>query len=658
MNISLLFESHLRQRLISGGAPFVFLETSAFDRENKNSFLFNDFVDILVFNYQDSPERFFRRINACLEQGLWLCGYFSYEFGYALEPALRSLLPRHSHPLAWLAVSREPTVIAQKRPPFIPTRNTSHCGRDSALRQPERQNAAAVRPQSFISNNHDSPLTSPRLNYRVEKITPNITQQEYSEGIKRIKQCLREGYSYQVNFTFKMNFDFRGDVFSFYVDLRRSQPTPYAALIHTGSETILSLSPELFFRTDGRQIITRPMKGTIPRGLSLKDDARAAKMLQASQKTRAENVMIVDLLRNDLGRVADKVWVPRLFSIEQHRTLYQMTSTIQARLKKDAGFKEIFSSLFPCGSVTGAPKIKTMEIIKELEKEPRGVYTGAIGYISPKRVSCFNVAIRTIRLKKDRGELGIGGGIVYDSLDKEEYKEALLKAQFFMKGFPELKLIETMRWSREEGYFLLDRHLERLKNSCRYFSVPLSVAKLKQELEKTICCQKGPLKVRVLLGLKGGVDIEKEPLADTPLPVRVIISRARIDPDNCFLYHKTTQRDLYSKESREAKARGLFEVIYLNVYGELTEGATTSIFLLKNGRLYTPPLYCGLLPGVLREHLLAEGQAEESVLRLDDLREAEGIFVGNSLRGLLPAELVSQAPEVKGSPKVQLSGRM
>ena len=597
MNISELKQSYQNK-------PFVFLETALIDKENQNSLLFTNFSDILTFHDQDDPHVFFKKVEDYLAKGYWVCGYFSYEFGYFLEPALKDLREKSSLPLAWLGVSRSPNIINRKD----------------------------------LKRNLNA--ESPSLSYSVKNVCPNITEKEYSHALGRIKEYLEEGFSYQVNHTFKMKFDFQGDLFGFYLNLRRAQPTPYLAFINDGNNQVLSFSPELFFRIAHNQIITRPMKGTALRGLTLEEDQKRKNWLAQSEKIGAENVMIVDLLRNDLGRISEKVWVPRLFEIEQYHTLFQMTSTISARLMNNLSLFDIFSSLFPSGSVTGTPKIKTMKIIKELEKEPRGVYTGAIGYISPQGKSCFNVAIRTISLNEGKAQLGIGGGIVYDSLERSEYREALLKATFLTKKFPEFSLIESILWGPAKGYYLLDLHLGRLARSSEYFSIPLDTKKLKNALKKYERNLKEKCKIRVLVDMDSEVKIEKEPLPDISQPVKVKISTQRIKSGDCFFYHKTTNRQFYDCERKQALKEGFFEAIFLNTKGELSEGTSTNIFLLKEGILYTPKLSSGLLPGVLREKLISEGRVRECTLYFKDLKEADKIYIGNSVRGLMGAEVI------------------
>lgn len=601
-----LSQKKVKELLSSAAAPFVFLESAVCDSENNNSFFFCDFTDIITFNYQDDPDTFFRKIEGYLKKGYWISGYFSYEFAYSLDPALKKLISPTGGPLAWLGVSLHPVVI---------------------------QN------QGYETEN------SKKKAYKVTNITSNLSADEYVAYIKKIKNFLEQGLTYQVNFTFKIRFDFAGSISDFYFNLRRAQPTPYTAFINTGENSILSFSPELFFRMKNGKVLSRPMKGTICRGLTMAQENKNKTWLRTNKKIKAENVMIVDLLRNDLGRVSERVWVTKLFNVEKYRTVYQLTSTIESKLKKNIKLKEIFSALFPCGSVTGAPKIKTMEIINSLEKEPRGIYTGAIGYISPRRKACFNVAIRTIVLSKGRGEMGVGGGIVYDSSAKKEYQEALLKAKFFKEKFPRFSLIESILWEKNKGYFLLGGHLKRLNNSCGYFLIPLDFKELKsrlRQLERSLRpINQSRIKVKILVSTEGKIRIQQDNLPEINAPVKVKLNSRKINPRNIFIYHKTTHRSIYDRERQKILEQGFFETVFTNNRGELTEGTITNIFLLKKGILHTPALESGVLPGVLRENLLNEGRAKETVLFPEDIKKADKIYIGNSVRGLLEARIES-----------------
>ena len=575
--------------------PFVLLEAAEKSSEDKKTLLFERFEDIITFCSGENIKEFFKKIEHYLDEGYWIAGYFSYEFGYFLEPEL--FKDKDSkQPLAWLGVCKKPQEYGVQEP--------------------------------FSKKN-------PELFYSIKNIKPNITKEEYSLGVKNIKEHLQEGDTYQVNHTFKMKFDFEGDPLGMYLDLRRIQPTPYLSLINTGEENILSFSPELFFKIKEGTIVSRPMKGTMSRANTTDEEERLKKGFKESEKIKAENVMIVDLLRNDIGRISEKVSVTSLFDIEKHSTLYQMTSTIKGKLHNGVSVEDIFAALFPCGSVTGAPKIRTMQIIQGLEKEPRGVYTGAIGYISPKRKACFNVAIRTAVINGNKGEMGVGGGVVYDSNEKEEYQEALLKAKFLTEKFTPFSLIETIKWDKEKGYIFLEEHINRLQNSCKYFSIPLDEEKIKDSLARQEKEFHQDTRVRVLVDREGAIAIDVQPLFSVGRSPKIVISSKRIDRNNIFLYHKTTQRSLYEQELKTARENGFFEVIFMNKREELTEGSFTNIFIEKEGKLITPPVSAGLLEGVYRQYLLSQGLAQEGVVRIKDLCGADKIYVGNSVRGLI-----------------------
>jgi para-aminobenzoate synthetase/4-amino-4-deoxychorismate lyase len=582
-------------------SPFVLLETSAFDKANKQSYFFTDFLKTITFYHNDNPQDFFNKIDECLQSGLWLAGYFAYEFGYYLEPALYSLRKKDKVPLAWLGVCHKPITI-----------------------------------KHLSSDDHKT------TSYAMGRLAPNISYREYCLGIGKIKRYLKEGLTYQVNFTFKNKFNFKGDSIDFYLNAKKTQPTAYTSFINTGDVHVLSFSPELFFRLKGERIIVKPMKGTVGRGLSESDDRQKRNWLEKDKKARAENIMIVDLLRNDLSRFSKQVKTTRLFETEKHRTLYQLTSTVEAVLKKNAKISDIFFSLFPSGSVTGAPKINTMMLINDLEKEPRGVYTGAIGYMK-KNEACFNVAIRTVELRGGKGKVGVGGGIVDDSKANLEFREACLKSRFLEQGFKDFMLIESILWEKGKGCFLLDLHLDRLRKSCDYFSIRLDEKKLKQDLRiflKSLPEKK--LKIRINVDIEGKFNLGKEPLEEIAQPVKVKLSEKRIMPEDIFLYHKTNQRYTYDKERKRAKKEGFFEVVFLNKRLELTEGAITNIFLLKESCLFTPPVYSGLLDGVLRRHLIDIAKAREKVLYAHDLAKADKIYIGNSVRGLLEARVYTK----------------
>lgn len=577
--------------------PYVFLDSSASHGEDPESYVFTSPDDVLVFRTGDDVRDFFRRIDNMQRRGFWLAGFFAYEFGYELERAVVNGRRKSAEPLAWLIACRKPRRIRREMQP-------------------------KSGPQRMIIQS-----------------APRLTFGRYADDIRRIQTYLRQGLTYQVNHTFPLDIRVAQNPWDVYRVLRRVQPTAYSAFLQTGYMHVLSFSPELFFRIDKRQITVRPMKGTADRGLTAEDDARRAVQLSGNEKARAENLMIVDLMRNDIGRICDRVRTTRLFRVERHPTLLQMTSTVEGSLSSDTTWLDVFRALFPSGSVTGAPKIRTMQIISELERTPRGVYTGAIGFISPDGRACFNVAIRTIQMRGRTGRMGVGGGIVQDSQARDEYREALLKARFLQDAPGPAHLIETIRWERGRWRFL-PAHIRRLRGSARYFSFPLDMATLRRTLTafaRRKCRTTDNLKVRISLGSDGRMRLSSERIRPTPTPVRVCLNPNRTDPDDVRIYHKTDGRALYDDALARARSAGCFDALFQNIRGEITEGAITNLFIRRRGRLYTPPLTSGVLPGILRGHLLQTGQATEKLMTWKDVLAADCVFVGNSVRGLLPA---------------------
>jgi para-aminobenzoate synthetase/4-amino-4-deoxychorismate lyase len=399
----------------------------------------------------------------------------------------------------------------------------------------------------------------------------------------------------------------------------------------------LSFSPELFFALEGGRLTTRPMKGTARRAPSPEADRAAAAALAADAKNRAENLMIVDLLRNDLSRVAQpgSVAVDRLFEVETYPTIHQMTSTVSARLREEADAVDVIEALFPCGSVTGAPKIRAMEVIAEVERQPRGLYTGSIGAISADGSAAFNVAIRTLVLADGRASLGLGAGIVADSDAESEWAECLSKAAFLTQRTARFDLIETLRYEPGAGLARLDGHLARLRASAAYWGFAVNEAAVRTVLDEATRGVAAPSRIRLVVGRSGSVAVQVGPLPPCPTePVRVALAALPVAANDPRLAHKTSDRDFYDGARRAA---GAFEVLFVDAGGRLTEGSFTNLFVPRHGRLATPPLAAGLLPGVLRAELLASSEAFEAELTPADL--AGGFLIGNSLRGLLRARL-------------------
>lgn len=464
-------------------------------------------------------------------------------------------------------------------------------------------------------------------------LSPALDENAYCQAVDRIQHWITEGDCYQVNFTFPLAFRWFGSPLALYARLRARQPVRYGGCVSDGQSAWVSLSPELFMARQGDEVRTRPMKGTAPRSVS-------ADVLRTSTKDRAENLMIVDLLRNDLGRVAENgsVQVERLFEIEAYPTVWQMVSEISARVP-GCGFEAILRALFPCGSVTGAPKIRAMQIAAELEHTPRGLYTGALGWLAPNGDFRLNVAIRTLALQADgRGCMGVGSGIVADSVASAEWQECLLKGRFLSDADPGLKLIETLRLA--EGQFpSLAGHLARLRRSAACFGFPLDEAMLRAHL--AALPKTGVWRVRVTLDKAGELVVAHFPLAPEPVgPRDAVMAATPIVSADPLRAHKTTERAVYDAALAGIAAQpAIFDMVFLNERGEVAEGARSSVFVERDGVLLTPPLSSGALPGVLRAELLASGRAREAVLMPADL--ADGFWLGNALRGLVPVSLRS-----------------
>lgn len=559
----------------------------------------------------DSPDEVVGALiamEAAIESGSHLAGFFSYELGYALEARIEHLMPREQKvPLLWFGV-------------FDDARKLNGVEIDDFLHSSSSDYYHLSQPQLTM----DAP--------------------SYVKRFEKVKDYIAAGDIYQLNLTLKGRSDFSGDAIALYHDLRRKQPVSYGALIETEEFTVLSASPELFLAIERGNATSRPMKGTAARGLTLMQDQDVKTWLAADLKSRAENLMIVDLMRNDLGRVAKtgSVKVSDLFSVETYETLHQMTSGVEAQLKDGTGIKELLYSLFPPGSITGAPKVRAMEIISELESEPRGVYTGAIGTISPDGTCSFNVAIRTVTIfPQGQAEVGIGSGVVHDSQAQAEYDECLLKMRFLTDPVRDIQLIETMLLTLDEGYTLLERHLDRMQSSAQYFQIPFDRTTTLIALnDHASRLGDEAYRVRLLLFRDGSTTI-----AETLLPkgseltgMAYAVSEHTVDSSDKFLFHKTTERKLFDGEWASYNEQiGSDEVIFLNERGEVTEGSRTNIFVRIDGKFLTPALECGLLPGTFRAEILENGKAEEAVITMEDLARAEMVYLGNSVRGLMPA---------------------
>ena len=498
----------------------------------------------------------------------------------------------------------------------------------------------------------------------VADIQANVDEAQFVDAIDRIRALIEAGDTYQVNYTYRLRFDAFGSPFALYARLRARQPVPYGALVSLpGGGALLSFSPELFVRHDHGVLLARPMKGTARASGDPERDAALARELAQDTKNRAENLMIVDLLRNDLGRVAvtGSVQTPVLFDVQRYGAVLQMTSTVQATLKADATLADIFDALYPCGSITGAPKRRAMEIIHELEPAARGIYTGAIGWFDPAPAGrafgnfCLSVPIRTLTLDAPlsgsmrgvrRGELGVGAGIVHDSQAHDEFAECQLKAGF-LTGLPnDFTIFETLRASRDHGCRHLEQHLDRLRASCACFGFPFEYGAAHAALNDACAAlpSDAVYRMRLAVDATGAVTITSGVLAPLQEPVMVVLSDEPMDSGDVFLRHKTSRRSRYDAAWQAAEARGAFDALFFNERGELTEGGRSNVFVRVDATWITPPLACGVLPGVMRNVLLAAPawHAREGVITRAMLEAADDIVVCNALRGPLRAVLLQK----------------
>ncbi len=489
-----------------------------------------------------------------------------------------------------------------------------------------------------------TPLDTPRGAFDISPWQPGVSRPQYDHAIHTIHEYIAAGHTYQVNYTFPMTATFCGDDQAWYCALGAAQGAAYSAWIDLGRHHILCLSPELFFERRGTQVLTRPMKGTRPRGRWHEEDAQQIEALRASPKDRAENLMIVDMIRNDVGRVAvpGSVHVPTIFEVERYETVLQMTSTVTGTCPPTTSMLELLGALFPCGSVTGAPKVRTMEIINEAEPQPRGIYTGAIGVLAPGGACVFTVPIRTITLDTQTGqaEFHVGGGIVADSSAAGEYDECQTKAAFLSAPRPPFDLLESLLLDHGQ-YWLAERHLQRLRAAADYFGFCCTLAIVQRTLSATCTAHpEGVWKVRLLLSRDGQVQCAAEALPPARVPWRVAFAQTRVRSDDCFVCNKTTHRAVYEQARRERP--DCDDVLLLNERGEMTESTIATIVIEQGGLKRTPARACGLLAGVLRADLLERGEMHEAILTADDVRHAAKVWLINSVRGWIPAVLADQ----------------
>ncbi len=603
--------------------PFILLDDARPDGAS-DARLYRGPVELVVARRAEDVAGALARIEDLSRSGHEMAGYLAYEAGLALEPRLTSLAARRSGaagPLVWFgAFAGYETIPASEVPRWL------------------ADNAPV--PQGAIG-----------------PLEPQLSPGGYGRAFARLQEAVRAGDIYQANLTFPLAASWRGDPLALYAAIRPSAGAGYGGVVFDGSHWLLSFSPELFFALKGGAAMVKPMKGTRPRGRTPQEDEALAAELAASVKDRAENLMIVDLMRNDLSRVAEpgSVRVEKPFAVETYPTVHQMVSTVRARLQPDKGPVDMIRALFPCGSITGAPKIRAMELIAEVERDARGPYCGAIGRIDAcdsNRTgdAAFNVAIRTLRLTPGenglgKAVLGVGSAIVADSEWLPEWRECLVKGGFVREsvsgssgaGFD---LIETMAFTPDEGMPLLELHLERMKASAAELGFSFDRHAVRNAIQALCFEADCPSKLRLMISRGGGYSLELAELPPPlPDPAPCAVLRLPIDSGDWRLRHKSSDRSFYEAGLKAAQGAGAVEALFLRDDGLVTEGSFTSIFVERDGLLLTPPARLGLLPGVLRRSLIESGHAQEAELRLADLER--GFFIGNALRGLIPARLIA-----------------
>lgn len=570
----------------------------AFDPTKQRWRIFSHAVRILIARTSEDVLPLLEQAEtAVARDGVHAAGWISYEAAPAFDPCLPSK-GTGAFPLLWLGLFQQVQEVERLQP-----------------------GSGAPLPASWM---------------------PSIDPDEYQRSLEQIHRYIRAGDTYQVNFTYRLRAQLAIDPWDLFCQMAGDGNVPYAAFVDAGDWALCSASPELFLRLDGDRVESRPMKGTAARGRWSEEDLAQAAALRASEKNQAENVMIADMVRNDLGRIAESgsVQVPALFAVERFPTVWQMITTVQARTQ--ASVVQILQATFPPASITGAPKRRAMEIIAELESTPRQVYTGAIGFISPGRQAQFNVAIRTVAVNRATGEAeyGVGGGIVWDSQPASELQECLTKAAALHPVKRDFDLLETLLWTPGEGYWLLEYHLKRLLQSAAYFGFAVDVAHVRAQLEAfAAALPSARHRVRLLVSPKGacnctGTAVDDAALRFADLP----LAKEPVDARDLFLYHKTTHRMVYERAVQACP--GFKDVLLFNAQGEITESTVANVAFELEGELVTPPLQCGLLPGVHRAMLLERGELRERVVTLKEARQASQVYLLNSVRGMHPVRIV------------------
>lgn len=553
----------------------------------ENTFTFRNPQEIIAASTIDEVLHALQKVQDAVKNGYYAAGYLSYEAAPAFNRSFR-VHTNQKMPLLWFGL----------------------------FDQPVRNSSQSTKP------------------FYTSKWREQTNIDTYNRNIAQIKQHIKQGDISQVNYTTQMESQFRGDSIAYYEQLAEAQSANYSAYLDIGDFTILSASPELFFHLKDNKITTKPMKGTIGRGKTTVEDQANAKWLYHSKKNRAENEMIVQMMQQELDTIAipGTIKVPALFSIETYPTVYQMTSTVTADISPGKDITDIFKAMFPCGSITGSPKTEAINIIKDLESDPREIYCGAIGFITPEQEAIFNVPIRTVMIDNRNGTAtyGAGGAITKDSTAVEEYEEVLVKARILEKNRKQFQLLESLSLSNG-SYLLLENHLKRLKRSADFFQFNIDLALVQNKLvDFAKENDNKQWKVRLLVNENAAITLEANELSPISTPVPVRLASTPIDIADIFLYHKTTNRMVYEKRLNEFP--GVFDVLLWNKKREVTEFTIGNIVVEIDGGLYTPPVECGLLAGTYRDSLIESGTISERKIMFDDLRDCTGIWLINSVR--------------------------
>ena len=592
-------------------APFILLDDARPDGASPARLYANP-REIVVARSVDEVLPALERIAALRSEGLHLAGYLAYEAGLALEPKLAGLAPARTGatgPLVWFGAFETYRELADGE---VPT---------------------------WLAEQASGPA-------QIGPLDPQLSAGGYARAFAALQERIAAGDIYQANLTFALAGSYHGDPLALYAAARPAAGAGYGGVVFDGSHWLLSFSPELFFSERDGAVLAKPMKGTRPRGRDAAEDAALKAELEGSEKDRAENLMIVDLLRNDLSRVAvpGSVKVDHAFAVETYPTVHQMITTVRAKLADGTSAVEILRALFPCGSITGAPKIRAMELIDQTERDARGPYCGAIGRIDAGGDAAFNVAIRTLRLtptenQRGRAVLGVGSAVVADSEVLTEWRECLIKGGFVRLAAGGADLIETMRFTPDDGIALLELHLERIKASAAELGFAFDRHAVRNAIQALCFEADAPARLRLLVSRGGAYCLELGELP-APLiePVSCIVLPLPVDSGDWRLRHKSSDRHFYEAALAAARGVGAGEALLIRDDGLLTEGSFTSLFVERDGTLLTPPASLGLLPGVLRRSLIDAGRALEAELKLADL--AGGFLIGNALRGLIPAALL------------------